>query len=116
MDYLIAILAGCAYGTAAGALKYLFLWRPFINERRKFTNRNIMVSQTISIIVSVIVLLSVFFLRHLWPYSFELTILGSAIGLSIMSRLSPLRDIKKLETAANTEKNENKVQDVEKNG
>lgn len=114
MDYLIALLAGCTYGAAVGGLKYLILWRPLAHQKRQFTDRNIMIAQIISIMVSVIVLLSVFFLRDFWPYSFELTILGAAIGLSIMGRLSPLRDIKKIESAVNA-KNSESIKDNSQN-
>lgn len=97
MEYVIAGLAGLAYGALCGALKYLFLWRPLLTGRRAMTTKTIYTAQSISMSVNVIILLAVYFLRNLWPYSFEVTIVAAAIALSLMGRLSPLRDMRKME-------------------
>ena len=97
MEYLIAMLAGTALGVIIGAVKYLILWRPLMKNKRKFSAKTITITQAISIVISVLVLLAVFFLRDLWPYSFELTLLFTALSLSLMGRLSPLKDMRKME-------------------
>ena len=97
MTYIIGALTGLAFGALIGFLKYLLLWRPLVMDKRALTAGRLTTAQAISMAVSVAVLLVIFFLRHLWPYSFEATLIAAAVALSLMGRLSPLRDAKKIE-------------------
>ena len=94
MDYVIAIGAGIAFGALCGLLKYLILWRPLHTGKRAMTAKTIYPTQIISLAVNAAVLLSVFFLRHLWPYPFEATIIAVAVSLSVASKLPHLKKAK----------------------
>ena len=93
--YIIAGISGIAYGVIWGLIKYFFLWHPLILGKREFNSKNLMLSQIISMIANIIALLSIYFLRSIWPYSFEVTIIGAAVALALISRISPLQAIKK---------------------
>lgn len=100
MYYVISIGSGVLLGGLAGLLKYLFLWRPLITEKRAMSGKNMLATQLISMAVNVAVLLAIFFLRHLWPYSFEFTIVAAAIALAAMAHLSPFYGRKKAQLLA----------------
>jgi len=95
--YAIAAAVGTAYGALAGILKYLLIWRPLLFGRRAVDQKNFGVAQIISLVANVAILLSVFLLRHWWPYHFEVTILATALALSLTGRFTQLRDIKKMD-------------------
>lgn len=103
MDYIIAGLAGIAYGALFGALKYFFLWRPILIGSRELNAKSITIAQVISMIANLVILFALFFLRNLWPYSFEVTIIAAAVALSLMGRLSQMRDMTKMKNSENNE-------------
>ncbi len=104
MNYLIAALAGLAFGALCAWLKYITIWRPFVLGKKEFSAKKIVVPQIISMALNVVILLAVYFLRHIWPYSFEVTIIATAVALSIAGRLYQSYDYKKM-TKANNQQN-----------
>lgn len=108
MDYLFAALGGGAFGAIVGLAKYLFLWAPVINGKKQLTQEAITAKLIIQNFLNVAALLIVYFLRNIWPYSFFVTILATAIALSIMSRLTTLYQNKYAAASNNqTDKNSN---------
>jgi len=95
LDYVIAAVAGLAFGALCAWLKYIFIWRPFVLGKKEFTAKNLTVPQIISMALNVVILLTVYFLRNVWPYSFEITIICTAVSLSITGRLYQTHDYKK---------------------
>lgn len=81
MNYLLAALVGLAWG-ALGA---------FINSRitkaaiSKNTNNAIIGMNVAHFIVDIAALATVFFLRGVLPFSFEVTLIATAAGLSIVN-------------------------------
>lgn len=106
MTYVIGAVCGLVFGAAAGMLKYILLWRPLQRGTRPCDQKHLLVTQGVSMAVNVAVLFSVYFLRHILPFSFEATLIAAAVGLSLMGRLSPLRDLRLMEklSAAEQEK------------
>ena len=100
MTYAIGIIAGLLFGVSVSLLKYLFLWRPILKGSRPCIGKYVYANMTISMLVNVITLLTVYFLRHIWPYSFEATIVSAALALSLMGKLYPLTDVFAMEKAA----------------
>ena len=84
MTYVIGGLAGLIYGAVFGLLKRLVF--PKNTEPNGFM-KQVYLYMGVSMLINVVVLLSVYFLRHLWPYSFEATIIGAAVGLSVTGKL-----------------------------
>lgn len=97
MNYVIAAIAGLAFGAGGGLIKYLLLWRPLLTNKKDFNQKRLITIQIFSMLINIAILIGVFLLRKIWPYPFEITIISTAIGLSIISRLSPLKDIKHIE-------------------
>ena len=106
MEYVIAGVAGLAYGALCSLLKYLFIWRPFVLGKVEFTTKSLTIRQIFSMAANVIILLSVYFLRNVWPYSFEVTIICTAVALSVTSKLYQCIDSKK-----NIDTNKTKLMD-----
>jgi len=100
--YAVAAVAGAAYGTLTGVLKYLLLWRPLLFGRRAANKKNFGVAQIVSLAANIAILFSVFLLRHWWPYHFEVTILATALALSLTGRFTQLRDMKKMNAPKET--------------
>lgn len=100
--YAIAAVVGTAYGTFAGILKYLLIWRPLLFGRRTMDQKNFGIAQIISLAANIAILFSVFILRHWWPYHFEVTILATALALSLTGRFTQLRDMKKMNAPKET--------------
>ncbi|GEM_PF-1043059 len=94
MDYFFAALGGGAFGAIVGLAKYLFLWAPEINGKKQFTQESVTAKLIIQNFINVATLLTVYFLRNIWPYPFLITIFATAIALSLMSRFTFLRQNK----------------------
>ncbi len=97
MTYFIGALTGLIYGSLFCLLKYVFLWRPLLNGKRKIDAKSMPVSQFISMGINIITLLSIYFLRHVWPYSFEATLIAAAVALALIGQISPLRDVRRID-------------------
>ncbi|MDO4581984.1 MAG: hypothetical protein Q4B96_05325 [Bacillota bacterium] len=96
MTYVIGAAAGLLYGGLCGWLKYFFLWQPIMKGRRAADGRHIYGAIIISMAANIVILLAVFFLRGLLPFSYEAALIAAAVALSLLGRLSPLRDARKL--------------------
>lgn len=92
-SYLIGILVGLAYGGAAGVIKYLLLWRSIAKTDKELTSGALYGRFGISYAINFVVLLVVFLLRKTMPFDFYMTILATAIGLSIAGKLVPMRSL-----------------------
>ncbi len=110
MDFLIAAVAGLAYGALWGLLKYLILWRPIFTGKKELTAKTLYPTQIISTFISIVVLLLIFFLRKLWPYSFEVTLICAAISLSISSKLPSLHNARKIKNYDKSTESHQKTQ------
>lgn len=97
MDYVIGAAAGLAFGAAAGYIKYLAVWKSIVKagEREKVEDSKILSRMIISNACNIAILLVVFLLRNHIPLEFVSTILGTAIGLSIVIKVSPEMDIRR---------------------
>lgn len=89
--YIIAGILGMACGALVGVLKYILLWRPLIKGQRELNSKNLALSQIISMITNLVVLFSIYFLRSIWPYSFEVTIICAAVSLALISKITSLQ-------------------------
>jgi len=97
MTYVIAAAGGLLLGALMGLLKYVLLWKPIILGKRGVTSKNIAITQIISMLINVGTLLAVYFLRNVWPYSFEVTIVSVAVALALTTKLSPFHGKKQME-------------------
>ncbi len=91
LTYVIGAAAGAVFGAAAGFIKYFVLWRPIAKGVRTCDTKHVYANMAISMLINVAVLLTVYFVRHIWPYSFEATIIAAALGLSLAGKLFPLK-------------------------
>lgn len=96
MNYLIAIISGLAFGSVVAVLKHLLVWRPYAAGRAD----NLATRSIISSAVNVGALLVVFFMRDIWPYSFAVTLLAVAVGLSTAGKLTAQASAKKMQHTA----------------
>ena len=97
LSYILGGLCGLAFGALIGVLKYATLWRPLLKKRRPITKNSIVGAEVISMAANVAALLTVFLLRNVMPFNFFVVIVGTAVALSVLNRLSPLRDISKMQ-------------------
>ena len=81
MSYVLGALAGLAWGALAAFINYR------INRAaiRKSTNASVMAANLARTAVDLVVLGTVYLLRKLLPFSFEATIIATAITLSILT-------------------------------
>ena len=95
MEYVIGVLVGLAFGALAGYIKYLLLWRGLVKTEDDVDGTKLVSRMLISNLANVLILLIVFLVRNVMPFEFVSTILGTAIGLSVVIKISPERDIRK---------------------
>ncbi len=88
--YILGVAVGLAYGAAAGVIKYLILWRGIAKSDRELTSGALYARFGASFVINFVVLLAVFLLRKIMPFDFYMTILATAIGLSISGKLVPM--------------------------
>ncbi|MCR4962609.1 MAG: hypothetical protein K6B40_01855 [Firmicutes bacterium] len=100
MTYGIGAAAGAVFGGAIGLIKYILLWRPIAKGLRTCDAKHIYGNIMISMLIDAAVLMTVYFLRHVWPYSFTATIIGAALALSLSGKLFPLKEALSHGTAA----------------
>lgn len=113
MTYVIGIIAGVLFGVIVSLLKYLLMWRPILKGSRPCIAKYVYSNMIISMAVNVVTLLTVYFLRHIWPYSFEATIVSTALALSLMSKLYPLSDILAMEKSAKNDDSAKSVKEAQ---
>lgn len=106
MTHLWGALMGLLIGGLAGAAKHLLLWRPVLKGKRAFDMKSFGSIQLGSMAINIATLLGIFALRHRLPFSPDATLIAAAVALSIMSRLSPLRDLQKMEELSSEEERE----------
>ncbi|MEG1536993.1 MAG: hypothetical protein RR387_01760 [Clostridiales bacterium] len=93
MTYVLGVAGGLVVGVTAGLLKYLLLWRPILKGSRACSGKNVYGNMGASMMINIITLLTVYFARHIWPYSFEATLVAAALSLGLMGKLFPLTEI-----------------------
>lgn len=93
MSYLLGGIAGLVYGGIMGVIKYLILWRNIATTDVQITMGALYARFGISFAISFAVLLVVFLFRKMLPFDFFATLLATAIGLTLSSKLVPLRDL-----------------------
>lgn len=94
MYYIFSILAGLVFGGITGYIKYLVLWKKFIvNEDTKITAKQLYGRMAMGAAINVVILAIVFITRNIVPLEFMLTILATAVALSLTGKLAPIQNI-----------------------
>lgn len=95
MEYVLAALAGLAYGALIGVGKHLILWHRLLKspDDFKITMVSIYTRMGISFVINAATLFVVFLLRDYLPFDFVVALLAAGIGLSLAGKLSPMKDI-----------------------
>jgi len=93
MSYVWGALAGCAWGVVIGSVKYFLLATRLLRSEKISSANSLSVYFGLSILVNIVALLLVFFLRKLLPFSIEATLIGTALALTLTSRLYPITKI-----------------------
>ncbi len=95
MDYVVGAIVGLMFGAAAGYIKYLILWRKLLRSNEEADGTKLVSRMLMSNAANILILLIVFLVRNHMPFEFVSTILGTAIGLSVVIKISPERDIRR---------------------
>lgn len=91
--YLIAGVIGLIYGVAVGGLKYAVLWRTIIKTQREITSGVLTKRMLIGYAINIATLLFVFILRNVIPLDYMWLLIGTAVGLTLMSKLLPISKV-----------------------
>lgn len=90
---IIGALVGLGYGFLAGFLKYQIIWRGANREGSEVTTKGVYIRMGCSYLADVLILLAIFLARNAIPFDYFWTLLTAAIGLSVSTRLVPMRSI-----------------------
>ncbi|MBQ9016216.1 MAG: hypothetical protein IJ109_08910 [Firmicutes bacterium] len=86
-------LAGAAYGSAVGYIKYAALWKRILKTNKKIAAGVLYQHMGISYAINVVTLLIVFLLRNQIPWDFMIVIIAAAVMLSLVGKLAPMSEI-----------------------
>lgn len=90
MTYVIGAAAGLVYGGLFGLLKH---WVR-VGGKTQDTTKRLYIYMSVAMLINIVALLSVYFLRNIWPWSFTAMLIATAVALSITGKLSALREQK----------------------
>ena len=93
VTYIIGALAGAAYGSLIGFVKYAVLWKKMLGSDKNITMPALYRHIIISSIINAASLLLIFLLRNVIPCDFVATIIAAAVMLSLVGKLTPVREI-----------------------
>lgn len=92
LEYFLAGIIGLAFGVLAGLVKYFLIWkRPLKSKKQDLTLGSLYLRMGLSFLFNVLVLAIVFFTRNLVDLNFTVLILLTAVGLSLMLKLTPMK-------------------------
>jgi len=89
MTYVIGALAGLVYGGLFGLIKHLIRNSAALND--KSSTKQLYIYMSVSMFINIVVLLSIYFLRNLLPWSFTAMLIAAAVTLSLSGKLSAFR-------------------------
>ena len=92
-SYIAGALAGAAYGSLVGYIKYSVLWGKVIKRNKKITTGGLYQRMGVSYAINVVSLLIVFLLRNTMPWNFMVVIIAAAVMLSLVGKLAPMSEI-----------------------
>ena len=92
-SYIAGALAGAAYGSVIGYIKYAALWKRILKTNKKITTGVLYQHMGISYAINVVTLLIVFLLRDMLPWDFMTVMIASAVMLSLAGKLAPMSEI-----------------------
>ena len=92
MTYITGALAGAAFGSLVGYLKYIVLWKKILGSDKSIDMNALYRHIIISGSINAAALFAVFLLRNIIPCDFTATIIAAAVALSIAGKLTPVRD------------------------
>ena len=92
-SYIAGALAGAAYGSLVGYIKYSVLWGKVIKRNKEITTGGLYQRMGVSYAINVVSLLIVFLLRDTMPWNFMVVIIAAAVMLSLVGKLAPMSEI-----------------------
>lgn len=91
--YIGGAIAGAAYGSLIGYIKYTALWKRILKSDREITTRTLYQHMGISYAINIAALLVVFLMRDLLPWEFTAVLIAAAVMLSLIGKLAPMSEI-----------------------
>lgn len=91
--YVESVIAGLAYGALIGLLKYVLLWRKTLKTNEEMNRGALYVRLGIGYALNVAALLFVFLIRNIMPLDFALTLIATAVAMSLTGKLAPMNRI-----------------------
>ena len=92
-SYIMGALAGAAYGSAIGYIKYAALWKRILKSNKKIAIGVLYQHMGISYAINVVTLLIVFLLRDQLPWDFMAVMIAAAVMLSLTGKMAPVSEI-----------------------
>jgi len=89
VTYAIGALAGLIYGGLFGLVKHLFRNSSLL--KKKDAVKQVYIYMAVSMAINIAVLLSIYFVRNLLPWSFTAMLIAAAVSLSLAGKLSAFR-------------------------
>ena len=93
VSYIAGALAGAAYGSVIGYIKYAALWKRMLRSDEKIATGVLYRHMGISYAVNIVSLLLVFLVRDQLPWDFMIVIIAAAVMLSLVGKLAPMSEI-----------------------
>ena len=90
MNYAVGAIAGFAFGIAVGLIKYLLLMKKFFKEDSDAGEKSLYASMLGSYVLNAGALFAVYFARNLMPFDFFACAIGTAVGLTVMSKFTSI--------------------------
>lgn len=94
-EILLGGVAGLLYGAVIGYLKYALLWKKTIKKEESIAMSAVTKRMVANYAVNLLALLFVFLLRNVMPFDFMWPLLGTAVALSVATRLAPMHEVMK---------------------
>lgn len=100
MEYVLGGIAGIAYGSVVGLLKYLFLWRKIANQKdtpdssdeaSKLSMEAIGKRLFISSGINIVTLMATLIFKNSHMIDFAALAIGTAVALSLAGRIFPVK-------------------------
>ena len=92
-SYIAGALAGAAYGSVIGYIKYAALWKRILKGNKKISAGVLYRHMGVSYAFNVVTILIVFLLRDLLPWDFMAVMIAAAVMLSLAGKLAPVSEI-----------------------
>lgn len=93
VSYIAGAVAGAAFGSVVGYLKYTALWKRIIKDNKTITTGVLHLHMGMSYAINAAALLFVFLMRDQMPWDFGVVMVAAAVMLSIVGKLAPMSEI-----------------------